>query len=266
MTGSALRTDDSRGSTTFWVAATILAFVAMLGVNALANLLPIAGRETGDVSANYPILVTPAPFTFSIWGVIYLALAVFVVYQALPAGRTANLNRVRQLFVLSCAFNIGWLLAWHNLLIPLSQLLMFGLLATLIGIYVHLRRNRELKEGTSRWLTRIPFSLYLGWISVATLANLGVLLYDWGLLVDATYDFSWALLALAILTLVNLWILGARGDVVFAAVAVWASVGILAADLGVSSALAVAAGVAAAVVALRAVFALLRSGKVELLA
>src|SRR5512138_1450734 len=93
-----------------WVVLVVIAFLATLATNAMANLLPLFGRDTGEISDSFPSLFTPAGYAFSVWGVIYLALAGFVIYQATARGRAEpRLVRLRPLFVLSCLFNVGWL-------------------------------------------------------------------------------------------------------------------------------------------------------------
>lgn len=212
-------------------------------MNYLAIALPLAGRTTGEVSARYPVSVTPAGYAFSIWSLIYLALTAFVVYQLLPSRAFARIDRIRILFVLSCLFNVAWLFFWHNLYVTLSQLFMFGLLTVLVLIYRELRANATPSGAAGTWLLRVPFSLYLGWISVATFANLAAVLYDLGPLRADWLDLSWTLLALVALTVLTLWLLRLEGDVVYALVAVWAFVGILVANLG-QPITVVAAGVA----------------------
>ncbi|HEX7003610.1 MAG TPA: hypothetical protein VF168_05455 [Trueperaceae bacterium] len=167
---------------------TVFAFIVVLAMNYLAVSLPLAGRTTGEVSSRFPVSVTPADYAFSIWSVIYLGLAAFTLYQALPAGAAGRLDRIRLLFLLSCLFNVAWLVAWHNLLVPLSLLLMLCLLATLVILY---RETRGVRGGaTSFWCLRLPFSIYLGWISAATLVNVAVFLYDLGPLRSRPLDLA----------------------------------------------------------------------------
>ncbi|MEX2535072.1 MAG: tryptophan-rich sensory protein [Trueperaceae bacterium] len=199
-------------------------------MNYLANALPLAGRDTGEISDRFDVAVTPAGYAFSIWGVIYLALGAFVIYQLLPNQASARLDRTRILFLLSCLFNVAWLLAWHNLLIPLSLLIMLCLLAVLFMVYAEVR-HIDAAVGRNDWLLRLPFSLYLGWISVATLVNVGVVLYDLGPLRSPALDITWALFALVVLTVAVLFVLRMFDDVVYALVALWASVAIVVANL-----------------------------------
>lgn len=230
-----------------WTIAVIVAYLAMVAMNYLANALPLFGRDTSEISDRYPSLFTPAGFTFSVWGVIYLALAGFVYYQATNAGRSdARLPRVRRLFVLSCGLNIGWLLSWHALLIPVSEVVMVALLLTLIAIYVSSGAWTSPATRGFRWAVHVPFSLYLGWISVATIANTSIFLLDLG------FDGGQAAVGLTvavILVAAALGLLGVirRKDAVYALVIGWGLAGVAAARAGENTVLLVAAAGCAAV-------------------
>jgi translocator protein len=231
----------------------IVALVAVVVINTLANTLPLNGISTGEISDSYPSLFTPAGYVFSIWGLIYLLLAVFVVYQALPAHRgNPRLERLGYLFVVSCALNIGWLFAWHYLQIPLSLLLMLGLLATLILSYERLRIGRSEVSRGERWGVRLAFSVYLGWITVATVANASVVLLELGVRPGWTAPF-WALVAIVAATLVGLSVLKRRHDAAFVLVLVWAFLGIAARQWGNDALLVLAAAAAAVYLAYAAV-------------
>lgn len=226
--------------------ANVVAFVAVVIVNALANTLPLNGLSTGAISDSYPSLFTPAGYVFAIWGLIYLLLGVFVIYQALPAQRdNVRLERLGYLFVVSCAFNVAWLFAWHYLQITLSMLLMLGLLATLILIYQRLGVGQGKVSRGESLAVRLPFSVYLGWITVATVANTSVFLLELGVRGGWTAPF-WAFVALAAATLIGLTMLRRRGDVAFVGVLIWAFVGIAARQWGGEALLVLAAVVAAA--------------------
>src|SRR5210317_1251869 len=84
----------------------IVAFLATVAVNSLANILPINGITTGELSDYYGNLFTPAGYVFSIWGLIYLLLAVFSYYQY--GADDALHEKIDILFIISCLFNIVW--------------------------------------------------------------------------------------------------------------------------------------------------------------
>lgn len=208
-----------------WV--NVVALVIVIVVNGLANALPINAQTTGEISDRFEIFFVPAGYVFSIWGLIYLALIGFVVYQALPSQReNPRLRRVGYLFALSCAANVAWIFLWHYERFPLTLVAMGVLLVSLIGIYLRLGIGRTPVSPAEKWLVRVPFSLYLGWITVATIANVTqVLDYlnwgAWGVSAEA-----WTVIMLAAATGITGAVLFTRGDVAYALVIVWAVVGI----------------------------------------
>lgn len=163
-------------------AAVALAFVVMLTVNALANVLPINGIQTGDVSNLYPNLFTPAPYTFAIWGAIYLLLLAYVAFQLLPVKATTDpvrqkmLREIALLFTGTSLLNAGWIFAWHYRALELSMVLMVLLLLGLMRIGWLLRQPHC--NPREELALRMPFGLYFGWITVATIANAAALLKD----------------------------------------------------------------------------------------
>ncbi len=152
-------------------------FIVMVAVNALANILPINGITTGAVSDSYPNLFAPAPITFSIWGLIYLLLGLYSVSQLVSNQLDAQLtHRVNILFIASSVINSVWIFAWHYQQIWLTVLLMVGLLVVLIKIADVLNMHTlTMKE---KLLIKLPFGVYFGWITVATIANITALLVD----------------------------------------------------------------------------------------
>jgi len=152
----------------------VLFFGAMIYMNYLANALPMNGKTTGQLSDAYPNLFVPSGITFSIWGIIYLLLAVYCVMQFFPASKGMAL-KISWLFIISCVFNGLWIVAWHYQKLPLSLLIMLGLLVSLILINLQLR---DLPMG----VLKAAFGVYLGWICIAAIANVTTLLVNaaWG--------------------------------------------------------------------------------------
>ncbi|MDZ7706507.1 MAG: hypothetical protein U5J97_01195 [Trueperaceae bacterium] len=237
------------------VLVTILATIAM---NALANILPLMGRATGDISDAYPVPFTPSGYVFSIWGVIYLGLIVFGIWQARPGqAHDPRLRAAAPWIVLSGAFNVAWLVAWHAERVVLSTLPIVGLLVSLIVIYETLGRG---PAGLGmRFGARLPFSLYLGWLTVATVANVAVAGWALGWRGAPFGAEVWALVMIAVASLIGLRMLQVRRDVAFALVLVWAFVGI-AVSAGVPSLLAGGALLFAALVLGGAVGRVVRAG------
>lgn len=227
------------------VLVTILATIAF---NLLAAWLPLAGRTPGEISAAYPVPFTPAGYVFSIWGLIYLGLLVFGVWQALPAQATEpRLRAVAPWVILAGAFNVAWLVVWHAGQVVWAVLPMVGLLASLLMVYEGLRTERAHDLRGFRIAALAPFGIYLGWITVATIANVAIAGWalGWRGAPFGTELGAVALVALA--SVIGLWVLRVRGDVAFALVLVWAFVGI-AVRAGLPSLLGFGALVGAALV------------------
>ncbi len=211
----------------------ILGFAGMLAANAAASLVPINNLTTGEVSDIYPNLFTPAGYVFSIWGLIYLLLLGFVIYQARDLFSSQKLpmpfvERIGPCFFISCLLNAAWIFAWHHLKIGLSLVIMLALLATLIFIYLRLDADRE---NSPRAWVQLPFRLYLGWITIATIANVTAFLVaaDWqgfGLRPDL-----WAVVMIVAAVAVTSAFIWRHRDWAVAAVSVWALAGIAVARL-----------------------------------
>lgn len=209
------------------VAAVAVAAISMIIMNIIAVTAPLAGRDTGVISDAFPVLVTPAGYAFSIWSLIYTGIIAYTIYQALPKNwANPRLKAMSWFFVLSCVFNIGWLFVWHflagrpnNPIIWPSLLFMLGLLATLIMMYRKLETGRSNVHWLEHYCVRAPFSIYMGWITLATVINTSVLFWTWGWRAGA---IPWAMVALLAATVINALMLVRRRDYVYSAVAVWA--------------------------------------------
>lgn len=215
---------------------TIAAFILVVFVNYLSNALPLNGMTQKDLSDKYTSLFTPASFTFSIWGVIYLALTAFVIYQALPAQRKSELvSTISRLFIISCFVNIFWLFAWHYEFVTLSLIIMFVILATLIAIYGTLGISYGQASWGQRLFLHVPFSLYTGWITVAAMANISVLQNAMGWDDAGLSAIDWTLLKLAVVGVICAIVVLRRGDSIFALVIAWAAYGIMSKQVDVAA-------------------------------
>ncbi len=212
--------------------ANLLAFIAVLTVNYLSNALPLNGQTAEQISDALPSFFTPAGYTFAIWGVIYAALLGFIIYQLLPGSRSRPfLARVGWLFVASSLANIAWLFAWHYGIYWLSVILMVSLLLILAAIYRRLDIGQPAtgQNQAERWLVHLPFSLYLGWITVATVANVASVLGYLGWGGFGLAGPVWSVTMMLVAALVAALLLYNRRDLAYAAVLVWAFFGIRAA-------------------------------------
>jgi len=208
--------------------ANILFYALTVVVNSLAGGTTILGGQlTSAVSDANPTLITPAGYVFSIWGVIYVLLAVFVVYQALPSqkGREYQ-NKIGWLFALSSLMNILWLFLWQYNYLSVSVVLMFALLATLILIYLRLGIGKAKVTLRERLAVHLPFSVYLGWITVASIANVAVTLVSLKWDGFGISPETWAILVVAVALIITVLMLITRKDVAYSLVIIWALVGI----------------------------------------
>jgi len=211
--------------------ANILSFLAVLIVNTLASTIGINGRLTGALSDGIPNLFVPAGLTFSIWGLIYLLLLLFTIAQAhglFSAGQNSpqETRRIGWLFALSCVANVAWLLLWHYELVGVSVLAMLVILGSLLAIYVRLQIGRTWANWAKRWLFRVPFSVYLGWITVATIANVTAFLVKAGWNGFGLRPEVWAVAVIIVAALLTVAILATRRDAGYGLVVLWALVGI----------------------------------------
>ncbi len=211
-------------NTTLLRIAATLSFAGTITVNALANILPINGLNTGQVSDLYPSMFTPAGLTFSIWSVIYFLLAGFIVMSWLrPADKI--ISRVLPWFILTCLLNISWILAWHHLLAPLSVCIMLALLVSLNYIFRILHQNDSTDTKLKFWVV-LPFTIYLAWICVATIANIAALLISLGWQGGSLSPQLWTILMMTIAAALALKVTLDYRVPFFSLVVIWALFGI----------------------------------------
>jgi len=207
--------------------ANALSVVLALAVNILASALPLNGQNTGEISDRFEVFFVPAGYVFSIWGIIYIGWIAFAIYQFLPAQKeNPRLQKLGYWFALSGAFNAAWLFCWHYNLFGLSVLVMLALLVTLMLSYLKLNVGRAPVSAVEKWTADIPFSVYLGWISVATIANITDYLYSIGWDGFGIAPQTWAVIMLAAASLVGLAMALSRRDAGYLFVFVWAFAGI----------------------------------------
>jgi hypothetical protein len=205
----------------------IVTIVGTLVVNGLANALPLNGLNTGQISDRFQVYFVPAGYVFSIWGLIYLGLIAYGIFQALPSQRENPRLRATGWWIsLGGLANSVWIFLWHYEQFPLTLIAMLVLLATLVITYLRLGIGRTTVPAAETWAVRLPFSIYLGWITVATVANVTSLLdyLKWDGFGLAPEIWMGIVLAavLAIAALMNF----SRRDVAYAMVILWALAGI----------------------------------------
>ena len=235
-----------------------LTAVLALIINVLAVTLPLNGQDTGEISDRFQVYFVPAGYVFAIWGIIYIGWIAFIIYQFQPSQKESpRLRRLGYLFAVSNLFNAAWLFAWHYNLFGLSVLIMLSLLGLLIASYLRLDVNRVSVSRAERWSVDIPFSVYLGWITVAAVANVT----DWLYLVEWNgFGISapvWAVIMIAVASVVGLLMTLTRKDAAYVFVLVWSFIGIAVKQAEVAN-VAATAWIGAGLMLVLAVYSLTR--------
>jgi hypothetical protein len=207
--------------------AVIFTTLYALIFNGAANAIPLNGQNTGKISDSFNVLFVPAGYVFAIWSIIYLGMLAYTIYQALPSQRVnPRLRSTGWLMALSGLANGSWIYFWHFGYYTLSLATMLVLLGSLTAIYLRLGIGKAHFNPAEKWTLSIPISLYLGWITVATLANATAVLSisgwnGWGISPEA-----WTVILLAAGVAVGTAMAFTRSDVAYILVLVWAFSGI----------------------------------------
>lgn len=196
----------------------------------------INNHDVGEISHQYTSLFTPADFTFAIWGLIYISLLAFCIYHVIMAFRhvpvyypNQDISRIGGLFLLNNLAAAAWLFAWTHEQIGVSLFLIFLQLFSLIMIHSLIGIHNPKRGIASKIFTQFPLSLYLGWISIATIANTAVFLstINWsgfGLGISAV---TWTRIMIAAAVFITLLVVLLWNNVVFGLVILWSLYGII---------------------------------------
>lgn len=212
-----------------FVAINIISFLVTLAVNFLATNLPLNNLTTKEISDSFNIFFVPAGYVFSIWGLIYMGLIGFIVFQSMPKNReNTQVAKIGPWFAVSNLANALWLISFHYKQFSLALVFMVVLLISLITIFLRLDIGKAKSSRPENWLVNIPFSLYLGWITVAAIANATQVLYfikwdGFGLAPEI-----WLVIMLAAAVVISALMSLTRRNIPFALVLVWAFTGIAA--------------------------------------
>lgn len=213
--------------------ANTIAFLAVLVINYLANALPLNGKNTGELSEQYPNLFTPAGLTFSIWGVIYLWLVVFIGYQVAALFRANLAEKIGPIveklgwgFALTCVFNVSWMFAWHWEMVGLSVGIMLGFLGTLLWLNERLGVGHTKVNALEKSLLHWPIGIYQGWITVATIANITALLVNNGWRGGGISESTWTAVMIIVGALAAVFILFRQNNLGHGLAVSWALLGI----------------------------------------
>jgi len=205
----------------------ILSILFTLVINGLANALPINGQNTGEISDRFQVYFVPAGYVFAIWGLIYLCLIAYAVFQALSSQRENQyLRAIRWPVILSGIANIVWIFLWHYEQFILTFFVMLVLLGSLIVVYIRLGIGKRFSTRVETWFVYVPFSIYLGWITVATVANATSLLdyLKWNRF-GLSSEFWMGIILIAVL-IIDVAMNFSRNDVPYTLVVLWALAGI----------------------------------------
>ena len=202
---------------------TLISTLVVIVVNGLANILPLNGQGTGEISDRFAIYFVPAGYVFSIWGLIYLGLIIYSIFQGLPSQKDdLVLNKIAPFYWISSLANTAWIFLWHYEVFPITVVAMLVILASLLTIYVLLSKTK----GKQKWLVKLPFSIYLGWISVATIANISQLLFSLNWDGFGLSGIFWAVIMITVAALLGLILAWRENDIFYSLVLIWALIGI----------------------------------------
>jgi hypothetical protein len=209
--------------------ATLAAVLGSIAINTLSNVFPLNGVSIGNLSNTLfaSVQIIPANYAFAIWGLIYIGLIAFGIYQLQPSQReNPRLQHSGYLLAIACIAQCAWIYLFLARLFPLSNLAMLGILIPLMVMYQRLEIGRERVSRQERWFIHLPISIYLGWISVATIVNVAIGLYSinwdgWGIAPSV-----WTVVMMTIAGVIAAVISLQRHDTAYVLVIVWALVAI----------------------------------------
>ncbi|MFT4770687.1 MAG: benzodiazapine receptor [Cryomorphaceae bacterium] len=204
----------------------IFAVFVLILVNALSNIIPFGGQTNAAISAKYPTLITPEGYAFSIWGIIYLTLAIFAVFQFFKGKEVRFYKMIWPYFMINVAANCLWLVAFQNDWLILSLALMAVILISLVAIFKIFYRLKRAIGTTQRYFFHLPFGLYFGWVSLAAVVNAAVVLTSFDLPFFANNEGLFALIAIAVATSLGLIMLVSQKDFIFTFAILWGLVAI----------------------------------------
>jgi len=207
---------------------TLIAIFAAFGMNIWANINPPNGSTIGAISKNIfgNVLITPASYAFAIWGLIYLGLLSFAIYQVLPEQKNSLLlEKIGYKLAFASLFQIIWVFCFLYRQYAASFLAMLCILLPLIAAYASLPFKTHVSRW-ERWLVRTPISIYLAWISVATIVNGATVLAYWQWNGWGISSQGWTIIMLLVASLVTHFVAIPRLDLVYAGVFIWAAIAI----------------------------------------
>ncbi|MFW9919354.1 MAG: hypothetical protein ACFFED_07130 [Candidatus Thorarchaeota archaeon] len=210
----------------------VIAVIAAIVFNALVNIIPVNNITTGAVSDAFPNLFTPPGYVFAIWAVIYTLAIIFMVYQVRSNQRAESyLGQIGILYLVGSIINIVWLVVFHfsygnEVLFPITTLLILGFLVTLLLIYTRLGIGLSEVSVGQKLGVHLHISVYLGWISLASIANIASMINVIVPGIALETQVLWTTLILIVALVLTMLMLFLRRDFAYGLVVIWASVGI----------------------------------------
>ncbi|TFF91655.1 MAG: hypothetical protein EU543_06330 [Promethearchaeota archaeon] len=233
----------------------ILAVIATIVVNLLANIIPIGGNNTGELADLYPNLFVPAGYVFSIWFIIYVLITIYAIYQAKDLFKSEKeelpfIEKISVFFIIGSLGNILWIFFWHYRIIIGSVIAILVLFLSLLIIYLKLEIAISDAPRNEKLCVHLPISVYFGWLTVATVAQITVLLVDLGVPNDTLLAELLTVFVIIVVLIITLLILFTRKDIAYSLVAVWAAFGIFLKQLSISLLVSISALIAAIIIGL----------------
>jgi len=247
-------------------ALNLITFIITVIINYAAATIPLGLGNTGYISDLYPNLFVPVGLTFSIWGVIYVFLGLFCIYQIRDIFKENKvdmpfLEKISYLFIISNLANTTWILFWHYGLIYLSIIAMIVILLSLIGIYLRLEIGKTKVNARQKWFVQIPFSIYLGWITVATIANVTAVLVSAGVEHLGVLAEILTITVISVAVLITIAILYLRKDYAYSLVVLWAILGIFLKQFGSNVTIATTTVIALVIIAADILYTVIKARK-----
>lgn len=217
--------DTKQTQPILWRWVTLVAVLVNVFFNYYLNAKPISGKTIGDVSNQYPTLITPAGYAFSIWGIIYLSFIIYAIVQVLPSQQRRQVyNQLTWPLIATSILSITWLISFSLEYIALSVLIISGMLLTAIILFG--KAKQAVFRNEARFWVAIPFALYIAWLSVATIVNTSVWLKDMGWQGGALGESPWTIGMLGVILVLSIVISYIFRDIVYPLVIAWATVAI----------------------------------------
>jgi len=245
----------------------VIAVFSTILVNALANIIPIGGNFTGDISDNIQNLFVPAGLTFAIWGVIYVLILLFAGYQLSQLFgkidvKSDYLDKISFWFILAAIGNIVWIFLWHYEQIVLSMIPILVLFISLLMAYVRLDIGNSNASKKERYFVHLPISVYFGWLTVAVIANVTAVLVTLGVGDLFLGEVVWTVLVIVVALILTLLVLYQKHDVGYSMVIIWALLGIIIKQYGSYEMIVLTAGISIAVIASFMLFQIVQRKKI----